>query len=170
MAEKCPKCNEKVKNGELITECPNCKTQYHTWCWNFTEKCNICGIENTENYCNKENVVEQNNTEVKSNQEDCVNYESTNQPKTNVSAGYVQQEHSKKNIVSGIVFIILGVIMILHSAGRSGGFAAFGGDFYTEIHEQVSLAVSNLHAIAIILKDGFGFLFIGLGIDRLIKK
>lgn len=181
MAEKCPKCNEKVKNGELITECPNCKTQYHTWCWNFIEKCSNCGFININCWQNQ-NVIseedkrqqqerqqekEQNNTEVKSNQEDCVNHESTNQPKTNIS---VQHEHSKKNIVSGIVFIVLGVIMILHSTGRSGGFAAFGGDFYTEIHEQVSLVVSNLHSIAIILKDGFGFLFIGLGVDRLIKK
>lgn len=181
MAEKCTLCTYKFKEDENIVVCETCGSKYHDSCWNRMVQCDKCGactplgirvaekqrqveIQAQEE---RQQEKEQNNTEVKSNQEDCVNHESTNQPKTNIS---VQHEHSKKNIVSGIVFIVLGVIMILHSTGRSGGFAAFGGDFYTEIHEQVSLVVSNLHSIAIILKDGFGFLFIGLGVDRLIKK
>lgn len=59
MAEKCPKCNEKVKNGELITECPNCKTQYHTWCWNFIEKCSNCGFININCWQNRNVLSEE---------------------------------------------------------------------------------------------------------------
>ena len=183
--ELCGFCGTEILESDEKAVCEKCGLIYHAECLECGGCVNCLPIElENEDYKEakrqaeerklnksqpqqKQQEKEQNNTEVKSNQEDCVNHESTNQPKTNIS---VQHEHSKKNIVSGIVFIVLGVIMILHSTGRSGGFAAFGGDFYTEIHEQVSLVVSNLHSIAIILKDGFGFLFIGLGVDRLIKK
>ena len=59
MAEKCPKCKEKVRNGELITECPNCKTQYHTWCWNFIEKCSNCGFININCWQNQNVISEE---------------------------------------------------------------------------------------------------------------
>ena len=44
MAEKCPTCKKNIFKFEKITECPECKTKYHDYCWNcFTEKCYVCG-------------------------------------------------------------------------------------------------------------------------------
>lgn len=47
MAERCPGCEKKIYKFEVLTECPNCKTQYHEYCWkSYTKKCSVCGFEN----------------------------------------------------------------------------------------------------------------------------
>ena len=46
MAEKCPRCNEKISKNDIVAECPNCKKQYHKWCYGFIEKCSNCGAPN----------------------------------------------------------------------------------------------------------------------------
>ena len=48
MAEKCPRCEEKISKNDVVVECPNCKKQYHKWCWGFVEKCGFCGAPNDE--------------------------------------------------------------------------------------------------------------------------
>ena len=48
MAERCPRCKDRISTGDIIVECPNCKKQYHKWCWGFVEKCSDCGYENAE--------------------------------------------------------------------------------------------------------------------------
>lgn len=54
MAEKCPRCEDKIRNGESYVECPNCKQRYHTWCWGFMKTCKNCGYENPNNLYNEE--------------------------------------------------------------------------------------------------------------------
>ena len=48
MAERCPRCGEKIGKNDIVVECCSCKKQYHKWCWGFVEKCTICGLENED--------------------------------------------------------------------------------------------------------------------------
>ena len=50
MAEKCPRCNEKISKHDAIVECPICKEQYHKWCWGFIDNCLGCGYINADSY------------------------------------------------------------------------------------------------------------------------
>lgn len=57
MAEMCPKCGQEISKFEIkencVEECPNCKQQYHVWCWGFVDKCSSCGAPNDNNELNK---------------------------------------------------------------------------------------------------------------------
>ncbi len=53
MAEKCPRCGEKISKNDIVVECRSCKKQYHEWCWGFVEKCSICGVPTDGNGLNE---------------------------------------------------------------------------------------------------------------------
>lgn len=46
MAERCPRCKDRISKIDLVIECPNCKKQYHKWCWGMTKFCHECGYIN----------------------------------------------------------------------------------------------------------------------------
>lgn len=156
MAEKCPHCEATLRNGEKIVECPNCGKIYHSWCWKYVSKCENCGYINTDSFHYK---IE-NNIETLKEEKTISNIENS-----------TKQNSNKGNIISGIVFILFGVIILGMNTGVYGSsHIEFGGDFYTEIYNELTNVLDNLVSIGNILKYGFGFLLIGLGVDRLTKK
>ena len=81
-----------------------------------------------------------------------------------------KQKMSNRNVIGGIVFIIFGVIMFFFDVGHVSGKLQFGADFYTEIHQEIVWLEYNIVRLGEIVKFGFGFLLIGLGVDRLTRK
>lgn len=43
MANKCPRCEGKLKPGEEIKMCSKCGKEYHKWCFETMSKCSVCG-------------------------------------------------------------------------------------------------------------------------------
>ena len=200
MAEKCPRCKEKISKNDVVVECPNCKKQYHKWCWGFVEKCGFCGAPNDETamkvYREKQKI-EQEESKRRRQEADAKRLaeedkrgiveqacqETINPPQEMVEKykkmptipyfekNNKRESHNKGNIISGIVFILFGVIILGMNTGVYGSsHIEFGGDFYTEIYNELTNVLDNLVRIGNILKYGFGFLLIGLGVDRLTKK
>ena len=52
MAERCPRCKERISSVDFVVECPNCKKLYHEWCWGIVDKCSSCGAPNDNNELN----------------------------------------------------------------------------------------------------------------------
>ena len=161
MAEKCPHCELKISLGDGV-ECPKCKTRYHKWCWRDLGKCLECGFVNDPDKVQARQEAERQRQEAERQRQDV----------STADCNFVQEKTTNKgNIISGIVFIIFGIIMFCLDSGNSGGgYITFGGDFYTEIYNEVTKIVFNLQDVITILKFGFGFLFIGLGVSKITKN
>ena len=61
-------------------------------------------------------------------------------------------------------------MMFFFDIGHVSGTLQFGADFYTEIHQEIVWLEYNIVRLAEIVKSGFGFLLVGLGVDRLTRK
>lgn len=62
--------------------------------------------------------------------------------------------------IPGILFLVLGVVML--TTETPSVTTAFGADFYTEVYRAAA-------DIAVVCKFGFGFILIGLGVDRICR-
>jgi NADH:ubiquinone oxidoreductase subunit 3 (subunit A) len=81
-----------------------------------------------------------------------------------------KQKMSNRDVVGGMIFILFGIIMFFFDIGHVSRSLQFGADFYTEIHQEIVWLEYNIVRLAEIVKFGFGFLLVGLGVDRITRK
>ena len=73
-------------------------------------------------------------------------------------------------IVLGVTSIVFAICIFCSSDGSGVRHYSFGADYYTESYRAMSTIASNTLYTNLILKSGFGFAFIIMGLKLLIKN
>lgn len=137
----CPYCKTHFKQGDVVVACPHCQTLHHEACWEKNQKC-----------ANPECLGHRNDTTGYSTQK-------SYQPEAHSDTGVLEG-----GIFSGFLSVLFGIIMFFLNTGYSEQSEMYGGDAYTGIQNAAAQTANNVLAMGTIVKIGFAFLLISLGL------
>ncbi|MBQ8176636.1 MAG: hypothetical protein IJ035_06325 [Oscillospiraceae bacterium] len=69
-------------------------------------------------------------------------------------------------VAIGVLTVVFGIIVLNMYTGRFPDGASFGADFYTYIYEATDIAASNIKDMGNIVRYGFGFILISMGLTE----